>query len=219
MRKKTLVLLLAGTLLLFASCSGTQAPRETKAAKESIEQITEEAMDFACDALFFGDSITADSSFEDYFPELRIVNLGVYGDTLEDLLRRVSEVRAADPERIFLLGGINCLRPDNVELCLEQYAALLEALKEACPRARICVESVLPVGAELDRGGAENDAVRRFNAALEPLAREQGCDFADLYAVYEKDGALDPALTRDGIHLNFNAYDPWAETITPMLNP
>ncbi len=81
------------------------------------------------------------------------------------------------------------------------------------------MESVLPVGAELDRGGAENDAVRRFNAALEPLAREQGCDFADLYAVYEKDGALDPALTRDGIHLNFNAYDPWAETITPMLNP
>ena len=94
----------------------------------------------------------------------------------------------------------------------------LDALVEACPEAEICVESVLPVGEDLDPDGSLNDAVRRFNAALAPLAREKGCGFADIYAVYEKDGALDPALTRDGIHLNFTAYGPWAECIAQLIN-
>ena len=179
---------------------------------------TENARSAADTIVFFGDSITADSNFEEYYPELTIVNLGVYGDTLEDMLARVDEVRAAKPKQIFLLGGINCLRPDNVERCAEQYAALLDALREACPDAAICVESVLPVGAELDPDGSENDAVRRFNAALVTLAQEKGCDYVDIYAAYEQDGALNPALTRDGIHLNFTAYGPWADCIAQFIN-
>ena len=179
---------------------------------------TENARSAADTIVFFGDSITADSNFEEYYPELTIVNLGVYGDTLEDMLARVDEVRAAKPKQIFLLGGINCLRPDNVERCVEQYAALLDALREACPDAAICVESVLPVGAELDPDGSENDAVRCFNAALVTLAQEKGCDYVDIYAAYEQDGALNPALTRDGIHLNFTAYGPWADCIAQFIN-
>ena len=168
---------------------------------------------FACDAVFFGDSITCDGDFDRLFPEHRIVNLGVYGDTIEDLLRRVTEVRAANPAKIFLLGGINALRPDNVPECAAQYAVLLDALRQSCPESEIIVQSVLPVAAELDDAGLENDAVRRFNAKIKALAGEKGCGFADLYAAYELDGALNPALTRDGLHLNFTAYGPWAEVI------
>lgn len=201
-------------LLTLCGCARMETVEEaTREMTVTQEQTSESKI------VFFGDSITADSNFAEYFPDCTIVNLGVYGDTLTDLLARVDEVRAAKPKQIFLLGGINCLRPDNVERCVEQYAALLDALREACPDAAICVESVLPVGAELDPDGSENDAVRRFNAALAPLAREKGCGFADIYAVYEKDGALDPALTRDGIHLNFTAYGPWAELIKPFVAP
>ena len=222
---KIVTVLLA--LLLLCGCAGPETTAASvgmitesiTTAGEATESMTSpQTRQYGCELLFFGDSITADSNFGDFFPERSVKNLGVYGDTLEDLLARVDSVRAADPERIFLLGGINCLRPDNVELCLEQYAALLDALHKACPDAWICVESVLPLGAELDPDGRENDAVRRFNAGLEPLAKEKGCGFSDLYAVYEKNGALDPALTRDGIHLNFTAYGPWADCIAPLIN-
>ena len=174
-------------------------------------------MNNSCDAVFFGDSITADGNFEELFPKLHIVNLGVYGDTLDDLLRRVPELRAEKPARVFLLGGINSLRPDNVEACLTVYAELLDALRAACPRSELIVQSVLPVGYEADRDGEINDAVRRFNHGLRPLAERKGCAFVDLCAAYEKDGALDPALTVDGVHLNAAAYGPWAELITPYL--
>ena len=179
---------------------------------------TENARSSADTIVFFGDSITADSNFEEYFPELTIVNLGVYGDTLEDMLARVDQVRAANPKRIFLLGGINCLQPHYEEVCLTQYAALLDALQQACPDAKICVESLLPVGDDNDPEGTVNATVRNFNEALVPLAQEKGCDFVDLYAIYEQEGVLNPALTRDGLHLNFNAYAPWAEAIEPLVH-
>lgn len=218
MRKKTILLLLAGTLLLFASCAGQRNHQETETTKDLNER-TDETMRYECDAVFFGDSITCDGNFDEFFPDLRIVNLGIYGDTLEDLLRRVPEVKAENPAKIFLLGGINSLRDDNADLCLERYAALLDAIRNACPEAELIVQSVLPVGADIeDLLGCSNETIRAFNAELEELSGEKGCVYVDLWLAYEKNGALDPALTRDGVHLNFNAYGPWAECITPYLN-
>ena len=228
------IMLAAAALLLLASCGRnappTAAPETTAPAPEP--SITEEpAMTepvltsepvpaFGCDALFFGDSITADSNFETFFPDLRIVNLGVYGDTLEDLLARVPSVRALRPARIFLLGGINCLREDSFEDCVAQYAELLDALRAACPEAEITVQSVLPVADDLTHPSIlTNDTIRRFNARIAALAAARGCAYADLWPAYEKDGELDPALTRDGLHLNFTAYGPWAEAIAPYIEP
>ena len=205
--------------LLLSACAAPTLYNNTTEAKPvtmSVPQSTA-AAEFACDAVFFGDSITCDGNFDKLFPVLKVVNLGVYGDTLGDLLRRVPEVKAENPARVFLLGGINSLRPDNVEECLSQYVRLLDALKSACPRARIVVQSVLPVGAELDPDGRENEAVCRFNEGLEKLAGEKGCAWANLWAAYEKDSVLDPALTRDGLHLNFNAYGLWAQAVASYL--
>ena len=216
MRRKKLLLLLLGMVFLLASCSGGKEQGKTDQTSEMNER-TDETVQTDCDAVFFGDSITCDGNFDELFPALRVVNLGVYGDTLEQLLYRVPEVRAEDPARIFLLGGINSLLPDNVEKCLEQYELLLDELRTACPEAQLIVESVLPVADYLDPEGAENEAVRRFNEGIAKLAEEKGCGFADLWAVYEKNGALDRAQTRDGLHLNFNAYGPWAETVAPFL--
>lgn len=216
MRRKKLLVLLLGMVFLLASCSGGKEQGKTDQTSEMNER-TDETVQTDCDAVFFGDSITCDGNFDELFPALRVVNLGVYGDTLEQLLYRVPEVRAENPARIFLLGGINSLLPDNVEKCLEQYELLLDELRTACPEAQLVVESVLPVADYLDPEGAENEAVRRFNEGIAKLAEEKGCGFADLWAVYEKNGALDRAQTRDGLHLNFNAYGPWAEAVAPFL--
>ncbi len=216
MRRKKLLVLLLGMVFLLASCSGGKEQGKTDQTSEMNER-TDETVQTDCDAVFFGDSITCDGNFDELFPALRVVNLGVYGDTLEQLLYRVPEVRAENPARIFLLGGINSLLPDNVEKCLEQYELLLDELRTACPEAQLVVESVLPVADYLDPEGAENEAVRRFNEGIAKLAEEKGCGFADLWAVYEKNGALDRAQTRDGLHLNFNAYGPWAEAVAPFF--
>ena len=216
MNKKKLLLLLAGMVFLLASCSDRSLQENTNRTGE-INERTVEAMQYACDALFFGDSITCDGNFDELFPTLRVVNLGVYGDTLGDLRRRVPEVKAENPAKIFLLGGINSLEPDNVADCLDQYRALLSELEAACPEAEIVVQTILPVAALIDPRGSLNDAVRQFNAGVKALAEERSLGLGDLYTVYEKDGALNPELTRDGLHLNFDAYGPWAALVEPFL--
>ncbi len=217
-KSMTIPALLLAALLLTACAVPANPAKELRAMSTDPTIQSAAPAEFGCDALFFGDSITADSDFSTFFPQLRIVNLGVYGDTIQDLLRRVDALKTEDPARIFLLVGINSLRPNNVEDCLEHYTGLLDAVKTVCPRAELVVETVLPVAAELDPEGSLNDAVRRFNAGLEELAGERSLELADLYAAYEKDGALDPALTRDGLHLNYTAYGPWADVIEPFLN-
>ena len=222
MRVQPVWMALLAALLLLTACAAPAAP--VHSSKEAA-QVREESLPaggseavFGCDALFFGDSITADSEFDRDLPGLRVVNLGVYGDRLEDLLRRVPQVQAEAPARIFLLGGINSLQDDRLEACVDQYRELLAALREACPASEIVVQTVLPVGAEITQPlGCSNETIRAFNLRLRALAEEFGLECLDLYSAYEKDGALDPELTRDGVHLNFNAYGPWAELLQAMI--
>ena len=218
MKKKWILLFLSGLLFLLVSCAGLTDRQEPGSTTETNER-TEGTVKYDCDAVFFGDSITCDGNFDALLPGRKIVNLGVYGDTIEDLRRRVPDVGEKRPARIFLLGGINSLTsPDNVKECLEQYAGLLDALRRACPEAKLIVQSVLPVGAKADWAGDLNDAVRAFNEGIRQLAQQRGLAFVDLYAVYEKNGVLDPALTRDGVHLNYTAYGPWVAALAPCFS-
>ena len=217
---KRIISLAVAAMLLLSGCSETRIELTKEATSISTMDatvMTVEMDTFRCDAAFFGDSITCDGNFDELLPGLRVVNLGVYGDTIGDLRRRVEQLKAEEPAVIFLLGGINSLRPDNVADCLEEYRALLEEIAAACPRSGLVVQSVLPVGAELDPEGAQNRAVRSFNQGLRSLSAEKGLSYLDLWPCYEKNGALDPNLTRDGLHLNFNAYGPWAEAAEPYL--
>ena len=218
-------------LLLTLTCCAKPTPQEGAGEAQTGQQaFTEEQTVkpddrtgeskpvFACDAAFFGDSITADSNFDTFFEDRTIVNLGVYGDTINDLRRRVQTLRETNPARIFLLVGINCLREDNLPQCVEDYSALIGDIRSACPEAALHIQSVLPIGAEVEAPGwCTNETVRAFNAELEKLARSRGLPYIDLYSLYEKDGVLDPAKTRDGLHLNFNCYGPWAEAVHPYL--
>lgn len=215
-------LLLPGLLALLVLSACQVQPNQREASivtgHESEIQTIPSSAEFACDVVFFGDSITADGNFASLFPELRVVNLGVYGDTLEDLRQRVPQIQEANPAKIFLLGGINSLRNDNLEFCEYHYRKLLQEIQSACPKARIIVQSVLPVDAGLEKMlCCSNETVRAFNLRLQAFAEEFSLPYVDLWSAYEKDGALNPELTRDGVHLRFDVYGLWAELVRPYL--
>ncbi|MBO4913638.1 MAG: hypothetical protein J5449_00390, partial [Oscillospiraceae bacterium] len=75
----------------------------------------------AYDVLFYGDSITAGGNFGDYFPDLKVVNLGINGATLEDLTEWVPRVSANRPGKIFVMAGSNNLDYTNVDQCVELF--------------------------------------------------------------------------------------------------
>ena len=176
--------------------------------------------DPGCDVLFYGDSITAGGHFDEFFPELRVVNLGINGATMEDLTEWVPRVSAHHPAKIFLMAGGNNLEAGHVDACAELFRGLLDALREACPYAEIYIESMLPVEkANAYWNNCPNPVIRAFNARLEALAEEYGMPYLDIYPAYEDRGGLNGALTDDGVHLKRDAFGPWAEIVRPYLEP
>ena len=217
-------LLLPLILVLLLSACGAPIGENPAAAQESVPILTPEPERLpTCDALFYGDSITAGNNFDELFPDLRIVDKGINGATIEDLTRRVPEVSACSPAKIFVMAGGNNMEssdPEHIQHILELFRGLLDALREACPDAEIYVESMLPLDkATAYSWGISNRTIRAYNKGLQALAEEYGMTYLDVYPAYERTGGLNPEYTEDGIHLKDDAFGPWAEILRPYLEP
>lgn len=205
--------LIAALFLTAVGCSNSGSGQTPDIAAESEPE-------GCCDALFYGDSITAGGNFADLFPELKIVNMGSNGATLQYLIECVPSVAERDPAKIFVQGGGNDLDSRNLDECVELFRELIEALRKACPNAELFIESMLPMEkAVAYRADCPNRLIRQFNTHLSELAKEYGLTFLDTYSAYELGGELNPDSTTDGVHLKKDAFGPWAQIVRPYLEP
>lgn len=171
-------------------------------------------LDYDADIVFFGDSITAQSDFREYFPEKKIVTLGYPGDNLLGMQDRVEGIVAVNPEQVFVMGGINGLKSYTIQVELKRYETLLSMLKEQLPNSDIYVLSVLPISKDRESKNCSNEVIEEFNGKLQLLVNDYGFTYVDIHSLYLNDqGAMDDKLTRDGLHLYPEAYGRWAEKI------
>ena len=174
-------------------------------------------LDIKADVVFFGDSITRGSNFHEHFRHIKIVNLGCTEDTLCTMKERVSMVSAVNPEKVFVLGGINSLRDNNIDKSINEYDALLTALQNEVPYAEIFVESVLPISREKEATICKNFTIIEFNSRLKELAQKRNMEFLDIHKFYIKEGEINPELTSDGLHLRPEAYVHWEKELDIYL--
>ena len=179
--------------------------------KSSLEQ-----MRFDADIVFLGDSITRGGDFQKEFSSKKIVNLGISGDSLQGMKDRVSMVTSLNPEKVFILGGINGLVNSNIDSCIETYMELIEVVKQELPECDIYIQSVLPI--EKDRiKGLDNEHIVIFNEKLEELSIDEDCTYIDLYSEYEKEESLNEDYSKDGIHIKEEAYFLWFDKISRYI--
>ncbi len=181
---------------------------------------TFEKMKIESDAVFFGNSITYESDFQFYFPELRISNLGCNGDDLDDLIYRSFIIARFHPRKIFVLGGINGLVDISIEEFEKKYALLIDKIKNQSPNAKIFLQSILPVNVNMEIGSRYSgcqDKIKKANSIISLLAIKANCHYIDLYSAYEINDSLPHQYTRDGLHLYPDAYTIWAHVISPYL--
>lgn len=163
------------------------------------------------EVVMLGDSHSENGPWSELFPDHAVLNRGIGWDTSQDVLDRLDEVIARKPRTVFLLIGVVDLR---YGIDPQQVAGNIEAIAARLRQAgiRTVVQSVLPLAPQLRE--PTNNRVRVLN---ERLRRDP--DFLDLHPVLAKDGALNPDLTHDGVHLLPPAYLSWARRIAPLLAP
>ena len=86
-----------------------------------------------------GDSITAQGEWAELFPEEKILNLGLSGDTSAGLLNRLDDVVGRKPRVVLLMIGINdFLRDIPLELVAAHIQFIASRLAELyCPSFRV----------------------------------------------------------------------------------
>ncbi len=166
------------------------------------------------DIVFFGNSITHDSSFHEYFTDKKIVNLGYPGDNIQGMLTRIEQVRCVHPQKVFIMAGINGINSLSEEQFKTKYTALVDSMLTIVTSQNLYIQSLLPVSKDYE---IDNNLIIKRNKLIKDIAKTKNCIYLDLHSLYYEDGELPKDLTRDGIHLNLPAYDRWAKMIKPYI--
>jgi lysophospholipase L1-like esterase len=163
------------------------------------------------EAAMLGDSITEGGDWAKMFPQTKMANLGVGGDTSAGVLHRLEGVIDLEPRRVFLMIGINDLiRGFPLELVETHIQLVAQYLLDS--GISPIVQATLYVSDQ-----KLNDKVRALNAMTRAWCAEKSVRYIDLNDVLSADGMLRPRLTSDGIHLNEEAYRLWSEVIRPYV--
>ncbi len=163
------------------------------------------------DSVILGDSRVAGFSVYHFLPEKRV--LAEISSTVKDVDNYLDTLGKMAPRRIYLSYGINdiAIFPS---LSAEEYADLVitEAghLREKCPDAVICINSILPAQqAALDRGPIW-ERIPSYSEAIRKRCEKEGYCYIDNTALAEQHKDL---YGEDGVHMVSEFYPFWAQNM------
>jgi lysophospholipase L1-like esterase len=170
--------------------------------------------------VFLGDSITQgwNDDFHGAFPDVKVANRGISGDTTRGVLLRLQEdVIALHPRAVVLLIGTNDLEEQATpETCASNLKLIIAQLHRSDSHLPIILCQVFPSSAAKKR---PVDAIKKINALYaravkgDPLVTllETWVLFAD------PDGNAKPEEFPDLLHPNATGYAKWAAAVRPVL--
>lgn len=193
------------------------APQQTPAGEEGDDSYFD-------DALFIGDSLT-----EGFQLHGGITNATYYGfknlnvkDVFEKPLVKwgSGKITIADAilkqsfEKYYIMLGANELGWVYPEVFTKKYAELIDLIRRENPEAKIYLQSVLPVTAEVSANSKvySNDRINYYDELIAKLAEEKATVFLNVReAVQNSEGILPDGAAVDGVHLNAEHCKKWAD--------
>lgn len=164
--------------------------------------------------VMLGASIVEGGLWNELFPFSPVYNRGISGDSTKGILARLDDVKAMDPEKIFLQVGRNDMGgKENIDVaaCWASYEKLIKQIKKDCPDADLYVQSVFPVGRQVEYCDQFNAAAQQVNKILEAGTERYGYFYLDIWSVLaDAEGYMKEEYSYDGVHLVPDGYFRWA---------
>ena len=174
------------------------------------------------DIVFIGNSITNGAEWNELFPQKRVKNRGISGDTSEGVFDRLDAVVKGKPAKIFILIGVNDIsREIKVETIVLNMKQIVEKIQKESPKTKIYIQSILPVNPDFEmfKGHMKPDLIKEINQFYQNVAQEYKVNYIDLYSHFLADGTdkMNKKYTNDGLHLLGEGYLLWREIVKPYL--
>lgn len=169
--------------------------------------------------VFFGDSITQGwGSLAKDFPDFKVANRGISGDTTRGLRGRVQDdVIALHPRAVSLLIGTNDLDQGTApEVVVENLKVIVADLLKANPKLPIVINKVMPRGAKPNKFPEQ---IKTLNGLYEQaFAGNPQITFCDTWTLFDLgEGQPDKAIFPDLLHPNADGYAKWTAELRPIL--
>ena len=174
------------------------------------------------DIVFIGNSITNGAEWNELFPQKRVKNRGISGDTSEGVFDRLDAVVKGKPAKIFILIGVNDIsREIKVETIVLNMKQIIEKIQKESPKTKIYIQSILPVNPDFEmfKGHMKPDLIKEINQFYQNIAQEYKVNYINLYSYFHEDGTdkMNKKYTNDGLHLLGEGYLLWREIVKPYL--
>ncbi|UCH65615.1 MAG: hypothetical protein JSW63_00335 [Ignavibacterium sp.] len=172
--------------------------------------------------IFLGNSITAGGIWTELFQNVRIKNRGISGDVTDGILYRLKEVTESNPEKVFIMIGVNDLsKGKSQEYILKNYQRIIDEILNDSPETKIYIQSILPVNDEFDyfkNHTNKTDSILSLNTSLKTMADERGLIYIDLFSSFINEKLkLNEEYTFDGLHLNGQGYLLWKSIVEKYI--
>ncbi len=184
--------------------------REGKMSAYAVEN--EQYADYECDVAFLGDSLTDGYDLAYYYPQYKVVNRGIGGETTVGLEERMQlSLYDLKPKVAVMLIGAN-----NMDSMFDNYEDILRGFTQHVPQTKIVLLSLTSMGGEW---GKKNQLAAYNNVKIKMLAEEYGFEYVDLYSALfnPQSGEIYPEYTTDGGHLTALGYEVLTREITPAV--
>ena len=230
MKRIALVLSVLILALFLASCSQDTVPESTYWLMYShLSEVWSQSLEHAdAEIAFFGDSRVIGADWYSAYPDKKVINLGVGGDRISNLLTRMSQIKIlvekGNLKTCFLaIGGNDCLSSGfNTDTFREEYNTLLTQLQELGITVYVnTIAGVTSEGTSLSEKDASkaNSKMAQGNEIIRSLAEEHKLTLIDMAALMNNsDGTLKAAYaSSDGVHFSAEGNAFWYETLRPYL--
>jgi lysophospholipase L1-like esterase len=170
--------------------------------------------------VFLGDSITNHENWNELFNNNNIVNRGIDSDTTDGVLNRLNTIIKSQPQKLFLMIGINDLgNGRNSTYIINNYEKIISQVRKKSPNTIIYIQSILPVNEQMINSKTiSNKEILQTNEKLKQLVNDK-IVFINLFDLFlSKDNQLDKNYTFDGEHPNGTAYLIWKQAIERYVN-
>jgi lysophospholipase L1-like esterase len=149
--------------------------------------------------IMFGNSITYEVNWNELFSRGDIINRGIPGDQIANIIRRAATHSSSD-NTIVVMGGINdFLAGASPEVIFTEFQKLINT--SIAPGKLIVLNTI-----HTHNNHVINKRIETLNRKLQKLCTTQQIDFIDLNTKLAPNGNLKKDFTYDGIHLNITGY-------------
>ncbi len=168
--------------------------------------------------IFLGDSITDIAEWGELFGNKLIRNRGISTDNTFGVIARLDEVVESQPNKIFLMIGINDIAkkiPDSI--IVKNIQRMVMIVRQKSPKTKIIIQSILPTNNEfIEFSGYQNkdSHIQYVNEQLNEFCKKEHLSFVNLYPIFlNENNKLSNQFTSDGLHLNGAGYMLWKKVL------